>query len=169
MPDEPVPAPEAPVAPTASALVEPFTITKDTPIEAVNAHMFPKNRVVPGLGFELPNVVVATDGNHFTFRNGSVTPAQLEHEIEDWFSFEEAKDFPMGIRRLSPFAVAGRTVPVLDDKSLPTAADYLSELGKRTLWEFSSVPMPMKPGSLPSIFERPVWKNRRVWVTLPPP
>lgn len=160
MPDEPAPTPPAP---------DPWTITKETPIEEVNQHLFPANVTVPGLGFELPNVLVSREGSHFTLRNGSIAPAQLVHEIENWYSFEEQKDYPMGIQRLSPLVVAGRTIPVLDENSIPTAADYLSALGKRTLWEFSSVPMPMKPGSLPSIYEKPVWRNRRVWITLPEP
>lgn len=149
----------------APASPEPWTITKDTPIEEVNAHLFPEHRTVPNLSFELPNVLVSTDGQHFTLRNGG--NFQLQHEIEDWFSFEEEKDFPMGIQRVSPFIVAGRTIPVLDDKSVPTAEDYLSHLGQRTLWEFSSVPVPMKPGQLPSIYEKAVWKHRRVWIYLP--
>lgn len=142
-----------------------FHITKDTPIDAVNAHMFPATKSVPNLCFEIPNVVVATDGQHFTFRNGA--NLQLEHEIEEWFSFTQEKDFPMGIQKVSPFIVAGRTVPVLDDKSIPTAADFLSCLGKRTLWQFDCVPLPMKAGSLPAIYEKAVFKCRRVWVTLP--
>ncbi len=144
-----------------------FHITKDTPIEEVNAHIFPKTRSVPNLAFDIPNVLVAVDGQHFTFRNGNPT-AQLEHEIEEWFSFKEEKDFPMGVQRLSPFIIVGRTVPVLDEKSVPTAKDFLECLGKRTLWIFSSTPLPMKPGSLPAVYDRAVWRNRRVWITLPP-
>lgn len=161
MPDEP----SSSSSPAPVVVPVEFRVTKETPIEDVNAHMFPKTRTVPNLSFEIPNVLVSTDGQHFTFRNGG--NFQLEHEIEDWFSLKEETEFPMGIRRMSPFIVAGRTVPVLDDKSIPTAADFLSCLGKRTLWEFSSVPVPMKPGQLPSIYECAVWKNRRVWVTLP--
>lgn len=145
-----------------------FRVTKDTPIEEVNAHMFPATKAVPNLCFEIPNIVIATDGQHFTFRNGA--NLQLEHEIEEWFTFDQVKDedFPMSIQRLSPFIVAGRTVPVLDDKSVPTAADFLSCLGKRTLWQFDCVPLPMKPGSLPAVYEKAVFRCRRVWVTLPP-
>lgn len=165
MPDEPSSSSSPVPVPVVRQPGEQLQITKDTPLEEVNSYMFPANRTVPNLSFEIPNVLVATDGQHFTFRNGG--NFQLVHEIEDWFSFAEETDFPMEIRKVSPFIVAGRTVPVLDDKSIPTAADFLSCLGKRTLWEFSSVPVPMKPGQLPSIYEKPVFKNRRVWVTLP--
>lgn len=165
MPDEspvaesPAPSPVVPAPP-----VE-FHITKDMPIEQVNAHLFPATKSVPNLCFEMPNVIVATDGQHFTFRNGA--NLQLEHDIEEWFSFTEEKEYPMGIQRLSPFIVAGRTLPVLDEKSIPTAADFLSCLGKRTLWQFDCVPLPMKLGSLPAIYEQAVFKCRRVWITLP--
>lgn len=156
-------------SPTPTPPVE-FHITKDMPLEEVNAHMFPTTKSVPNLGFELPNVLVSTDGNHFTFRNGAIgKDAQLPHEIEEWFTFDEAKseDFPMAVQRLSPFIVSGRTVPVLDEKSIPTAADFLSCLGKRTLWQFDCAPIPMKPGSLTAIYEKVVFRCRRVWVTLP--
>ncbi len=145
-----------------------FHITKEMPLEEVNAHIFPKTDKVPNLCFSLPNVLVKRDGAHLTIRNGTIQPIPLEHEIENWFSFEQEKDFPMGIQRQNQIVVAGRSIPVLDEKSVPTAADYLSVLGTRVLWEFSSVPLPMKPGSLPSIYERAVFKNRRLWVTLPP-
>ncbi len=147
-------------APTAA-----FAITKETPIEEVNAHFFPSTKSVQGMAFELPSVVVARDGQHFTLRNG--VNAQLEHEIEEWFSFEQEKDFPLGIQRLSPLIVAGRTIAVLDEKSIPTASDYIEHLGQRVLWQFSSTQIPMTPGSLPAVFEKNVWRNRRLWVTLP--
>lgn len=161
MPDEP----SSSSSPAPALTPAEFHITKDTTLDAVNAHMFPAPKSVPNLCFEIPNVLVAQDGQHFTFRNGS--NPQLQHEIEEWFTFTEEKDYPMGVQRLSPFIVAGRTVPVLDEKSIPTAADFLSHLGQRTLWQFDCAPMPMKPGSLTAIYEKTVFKCRRVWVYLP--
>ena len=139
-------------------------ITKDTTLEEVSAALYPL-RSINGLTFLFPTVLVSREGGNLTLRNGG--NVQAEHEIEEWLTFEQTKDYPMGVQRTSPLIFGGRTLQVLDDKSVPTAFDYMEHVGKRTLWSFSSTELPLNENNLTAIFGRPIWKNRRVWVTIP--
>lgn len=144
--------------------MEPFKFTKETPIEEVTKATFPEIRKL-NLTLEVPTILMARDGEVVTLRPGGIP--QVDFEIEEWFTFEKVEDFPMGVQRLSPLKFEGRTMAVLDDKSIPTAADYLASVGKRVLWQFSSTAIPMKPGQLTEVYEKPVFRNKRVWVVLP--
>lgn len=145
---------------------EPFTVTKDTPISEVNKRTFPEIRILKAT-FEVPTILLARDEDvgTVTLRPGGLS--QVEFEIEEWFSFEKVEDFPLGVQRLSPLKFEGRNMAVLDGGSIPTAADYMASVGKRVLWQFSSVEIPLRPGQLPDIYEKSVFKNRRVYVVLP--
>lgn len=117
------------------------------------------------LTFAVPAVLIAQEGESFTMRRGG--RIQLEHEIVESYSFEQEKDFPMGIQRLSLFNLMGGMMRVLDEVSVPTAKDYLSMLGQRVLWKFSSTEIPSEKGQISYELQRPVFHNHRVYVVLP--
>lgn len=150
------------------SIPEKFQITKETPLKEVNDRMFPEPKRI-SLTYQKPNVLISRGDGTVHVRNGGFE--QLEHEIEEWFSFEEDerqdRDFPMAIQRQNAVMVCGHSVPVLDETSAPTAADYLSQVGKRTLILFNRVPVPMSQGHLTAIYEKQVYRNRRVWIILP--
>lgn len=117
------------------------------------------------LTFFVPAVIIAKENGNVTLRPGG--KIQLEHEIVESFSFEQEVDYPMGIQRLSLFNLMGGMLRVLDDVSVPTAKDYLSLLGQRVLWKFSSTEIPMKEPQVSWHLKRPVFHNHRVYVVLP--
>lgn len=145
-----------------------ITLTKETPIEEINSRMFPEHKKIV-LTYAKPNIITARNGDQVTVRSGGME--QVEHEIEEWFSFEEDQrkdnDFPMTIQHQNAANIAGHMVSVLDENTVPTAADYLSEVGKRTLIIYNRVPVPSTPGQLTALYERQVYRNRRVWIILP--
>ncbi len=119
--------------------------------------------------FHAPPIVVSRDGDNVTVRDKK--DVQIEHEIEEWFCFgddlPQNKDYPIKVQRLSALKFNGAMARVLDEASIPTAADYLSQVGQRTLINFSATEIPSIAPQLSFAYGKPVFHCRRIWVTLP--
>lgn len=142
-------------------------ITQDTTLEEINAHVFPAKRTIPNISFLIPPILISKENGQITIIPGG--NLQLEHEIEESYSFEEVKDYPFEPLRYSPFNFMGRTLQVLDDKSKPTAQEYLEERdkGEMVLWQFQSVEVPFRSPQISFKLQKPVWHNRWLRIRLP--
>ena len=137
-------------------------------LKVISDKTFPEPKSVK-FAFPVPFLILGRKGHDVTLRQGGAV--QLEHEIEECYCFAEdldrTKDYPMGTLRTSSFKLMGKMIRVLDDKSAPTAAEYLELIGKRTLWESTATELPNRQPQLTFLFKRPVYRVRKVYVTPP--
>lgn len=122
----------------------------------------PINRALE-LTFTRPPIVISAspDGSEINLRNGAAV--QVTHEIEETFGYDVAQETPFRIIATSRIVFGGHPMSVLDDKSEPTAADYLARVGARTLVAFRQVEQPV----LTKLHGRPVYRTYRSFLTLP--
>lgn len=109
------------------------------------------------LTFTVPHIVKSRDADSVNLRTGK--SVQLDHKIEQWETDAKVEDvfplFPEGFAHTSLLMFGGRPIRALDENSVPTAQEYLENVGKEVVWRFTSEKVKDK------------WHNFKVTIVLP--
>jgi hypothetical protein len=117
---------------------------------------------------EVHPLILKRDGPNMTIRYGF--DAKITVETLDTYTFEKPEhQYPFRVLHTSasPFKNDRRMQRVLDDKSKPTAEEWVEEEGKRVLWSFSTHELPNEQPHLTAKFGRPVFHNHWAWIVIP--
>lgn len=110
-----------------------------------------------------PHIVIekSDDGTEMKLKLGE--SRQVDLEIEESYGFEPVNETPFRVLALSRISFGGNPMSVLDEKSTPPGADYMSRIGTRVLHGFRCI----QDTEMTRVHGRAVYFVHRTFIVLP--
>ncbi len=108
-----------------------------------------------------PYILIKNEDSSITVHKEVLS--QQVYEVEEGYGFEEIKEEAFRIVVMQPITFGNARLNVLYENSVPTAQDYLSRVGTRTMVGFRCVQNKM----LSEQHGKPVYFTYRSFITLP--